>query len=248
MKLSRCVRRLAAVVFGTWLLASHAAAGTPVKKAPFPHARLGVANGCFVESVAFGDTLYEQSGGQAWYRVLQWGAKEDDEVVAGHAVTIFEHLGRLWCYDINHGFSQLAADPAHRDDVALVAKEVTAPYVARITPRYPLYRQDFRQATDGKTPAPFDGVTDANLRDAALVAERLAKHRPVALLEFTYPKDGETRRGAGVAFVYGGRLCFYTSDNGTVPFRTTMLSVRNLRQLQEMVRRIYPGASGLKSR
>lgn len=247
MKLSRCVRRLAAVVLGTLLLAS-GADGAPAKKAPFPHARIGVANGCFVESVAFGDTLQELFGGETWYRVLQWGAKEDDEVVAGHAVTVFDYKGKLWSYDINYGFTQLATDLAHREDVATVAKEVTAPYLARVTPRYPLYRQDFRQPPDGKIPAPFDGVVDTNLRDAGLVAERLAKHRPVALVEFTYPKGDETVRSAAAVFVYGGRLCVYTSENGTVPFRTTMLSVRNLRQLQDLLRRVYPGATGLKPR
>src|SRR6218665_2462050 len=132
MRFLPCVRRWTALIFGLWLFAVGAFAAPP-KKAPFPHGRLGVANGCFVEAVAVGDTLYEQSGGQAWYRVLQWGAKDDDEVVAGHAVTIFEHQGKLWSYDINHGFKTLAADLAHRDDVALVAKEVTVPYAARIT-------------------------------------------------------------------------------------------------------------------
>src|SRR5690606_4174311 len=40
---------------------------------PFPHERMGVANGCFVESVAFGDDLREREGEGVWYRLLQWG-------------------------------------------------------------------------------------------------------------------------------------------------------------------------------
>lgn len=215
---------------------------------PFPYARIGVTNGCFVESVAFGDDLRARLGGDVWYRLLQWGAKEDEEVVAGHAVVVFEYRGRLWCYDINHGFTALDVPTAYRDDVAAVAKPVTAPYLAKITPRYPLYREDFPHAPDAKPPAPFEDVEDRDVRDAGLVAARLATHRPVNLVEFTYPKDGETHRGAAVAFVFGGRLCVYSSPIGTVPFRARALSVENLRQLQELLRRMHPGASNLKSR
>jgi hypothetical protein len=68
------------------------------------------------------------------------------------------------------------------------------------------------------------------------------------LVTFTYPKNGETQRGAAVAFVYNGRLCVYSPPNGTVPFRVAALSVKNLRQLQELLRRIHPGASNLKMR
>jgi hypothetical protein len=215
---------------------------------PFPYARIGVANGCFVESVAFGDELRTRFGGDVWYRLLQWGAKEADEVVAGHAVIVFENAGRLWSYDINHGFTALDVPPEKRSDITLVAKQVTAPYIDKIVPRYPIYREDFQQEPDPTPPAAFEGVEERDARDAGLVAVRLAKHRPVALVKFKYPKNGETRHGAAVAFVYNGRLCVYSAPNGTVPFRVTALSVRNLRQLQELLRRIYPGASSLEVR
>lgn len=215
---------------------------------PFPYARIGAGNGCFVESVAFGDNLRTRFEGEVWYRLLQWGAKEDEEVVAGHAVLVFEHRGRLWCYDINRGFTALEVPVAYRDDVAAVAKPVTAPYLAKITPRYPFYREDFLQTSDPNPPAPFEDVEERDVRDAGLVAARLAAHRPVNLVEFTYPKDGETRRGAAVAFVFNGRLCVYSSPIGTVPFRVRALSVDNLRQLQELLRRMHPGASNLKAR
>lgn len=232
------------------LLAAALPAALPAGKAapPFPYARLGVANGCFVEAVAFGDGFYTRFGGEAWYRLLQWGAKEGDDVVAGHAVLVFEYREQLWSYDINHGFARLEVEPAQRDDLAAVANEVTAPYRPKITPRYPFYREDFRQAPDPQPPQPFAYVEENDLRDAALVAERLARHRPVNLVEFTYVKDGAERRGAAVAFVYNGRLCVYSAPNGTVPFRVQALSVNNLRQLQELVRRIHPGASGFKAR
>lgn len=233
--------RLFLIVAGAWTCAW-------AQTAPFPHERMGVANGCFVESVAFGDDFRARFGGAAWYRLLQWGAKADEEVVAGHAVAIFAHEGRLWCYDINHGFSVLKTHVEQRDAIELVTKEATAPYVASILPRYPTYREDFADSQPGARPAAFAGVVDAEMRDAGVVAARLAKHRPVALVEFTYPKDGGVKRGAAVAFVYHGRLCVYTAPNGTVPFRAQAQSVKNLRQLQELLRRIFPGASNLQVR
>lgn len=216
---------------------------------PFAHQSMGVANGCFVESVVFGDDYRARYGEDGWYRVLQWGAKDDEEVVAGHAVTVFEHQRRLWSYDINRGFTVLATPVEQREEVALVAKEVTAPYAAKITPRYPVYREDFRrQPEPGPAPAPFTEVEERDLRDAGVAAERLARHRAVALLEFTYPKDGDVKRGAAAAFLYHGRLCVYSPPKGTVPFRVQAQSLRNLRQLQELVRRMYPGASNLRAR
>jgi hypothetical protein len=235
---------------GIAMLAAGVSAAPPKAKTapPFPYARMGVANGCFVESVAFGDALRTRLGGETWYRILQWGAKEDDEVVAGHAVLVFQLRGHLWSYDINYGLNALETPVTNRDNVAAVAKEVTAPYVEKVTPRFPFYREDFPQAADATPPAAFTGVEESDLRDAGLVAARLAKHRPVALLEFTYPKDGVSQRGAAVAFVHGGRLCVYTATNGTVPFRVKALNVENLRQLQELLRRIYPGVSALTAR
>ena len=52
------------------------------EKPPLPHEMMGVANGCFVESVVFLDHWHEVFGEEAWARMVQWGAKEDEEVVA----------------------------------------------------------------------------------------------------------------------------------------------------------------------
>lgn len=237
---------LAAVVA---LFLSSGLSGAPGRAAgPFPYTRIGAPNGCFVESVAFGDELRTRFDGAVWYRLLQWGAKDGDEVVAGHAVVVFENAGRLWSYDINHGFTPLDVPPLKRDDVPAVAKQATAPYLDKITPTYPIYREDFAQPPDPKPPAPFDDVEAADFRDAGRVAARLALHRTVKMLEFTYPKDDVPTRGVAVAFVFNGRVCIYTPGNGTVPFRVTAITVENLRQLQELLRRIYPGASNLKVR
>lgn len=235
--------------FGGWLLAVLLlTVSLPAGPGPFPYARMGAANGCFVESVAFGDMLRVKLGEGGWYRLLQWGAKEADEVVAGHAVVVFEHQGALWSYDINHGFNRLEVPTAEKDDVARVAEEVTAPYREKITPRYPVYRQDFPQEADPAPPVPDDGADEREVRDAVVVAVRLAARRPVKLVEFDYPKDGVLRRAAAVAFVYNGRLCVYTPTGGTVPFKARALSVENLRQLQELLRRMHPGATNLKAR
>ncbi|HEY8932756.1 MAG TPA: hypothetical protein VIM44_05530 [Rariglobus sp.] len=225
-------------------------AASVVKAAPgpFPYARIGVANGCFVESVAFGDELRARFGGDVWYRLLQWGAQEADEVVAGHAVVVFAHRDRLWCYDVNYGFTPLDLPLAQRDDLPAVAKLATTPYLPRLKPYFPVYREDYPQSPDPAPPAPFDEVEDHDLRDAALVAGRLAAHRKVQLVEFTYPQEGETRHSAAVAFVFNGRVCVYSPSAGTVPFRVTAVTVENLRQLQELLRRIYPGAGNLKVR
>jgi hypothetical protein len=40
----------------------------------------------------------------------------------------------------------------------------------------------------------------------------------------------------------------YSPAAGTFPFRVTAITVENIRQLQELLRRIHPGASNLKVR
>ena len=216
------------------------------KPAPlFPHERLNVANSCLVESIYFYDQFRERFGEEAWVRVLQWGAKEDEEVVAGHAVAVFELKNRLWSWDVNYGFLPLDAPPAQRDDVDRVAPLVLAKY-PRITARYPLYRFDFPQAPATAPPAALPLHENSDVRDASVVAEKLARHRPVNLLQYSYVVDGETKTSAVAVFLFHGRFCVYFPDSGTIPFRARQNSVGNLRQIQECLRRVHPGAFALK--
>ncbi len=222
--------------------AGPAFAARPVQ--PFPHQSLNVAGGCLVESIYFYDQCRERLGDDAWVRVLQWGAKEDDEVVAGHAVAVFALADRLWAWDVNFGFVPLGVPVAQREDVELVSRPILARY-PKITPRDPVYRLDFPQAAAaGPFPAPRleeDGV----VRDACVVAEKLGRHRPVNLVEFAYIESGERRRGAAVVFLFHGRYCVYSPPRGTVPFHARG-SVQNLRLVQEALRRMFPGAFAVK--
>ncbi|MFA5058221.1 MAG: hypothetical protein WC485_08925 [Opitutaceae bacterium] len=219
------------------------AAGRPAP--PFPHARLNVANGCLVESVYFYDQFRERFGGDAWVRVLQWGAKEAEEVVAGHAVAVFEFKDRLWTWDVNYGFFPLDLPPAQRDDVDRVSRLVLVKY-PRIISRDPLYRFDFPQSPEAEPPAAVLLDEDGAWRDASLVAEKLARHRPVNLVRFSYLADGTPKRSAAVVFMFHGRYCIYSPDWGTVPFHAQG-SVKNLRLVQEALRRMFPGAVVLKA-
>ena len=230
-------------VFGCFA-ATLAAAGKPAP--PFKHERLNVANSCLVESIYFYDQFRERFGEDAWVRVLQWGAKEDEEVVAGHAVAVFELKSRLWAWDVNYGFLPLDLPPAQREDVDKVSPLILAKY-PRITPRYPLYRFDFPQLPAAAPPAALLLNAESALRDASLVAEKLARHRPVNLLQYSYVTDGETKTSAVAVFLFHGRFCVYFPESGTIPFRARQNSVENLRQIQECLRRVHPGAFALKS-
>src|SRR5690606_19037110 len=90
----------------------------PADTPPPQHAMLGVANGCFVETVAFLDHWGDAHGPDAWARLMQWGAREDEEVVMGHAVGICEYRGALWCWDSNLGWARLPVDVSQREEVA----------------------------------------------------------------------------------------------------------------------------------
>lgn len=214
--------------------------------APFRYAPLGVRDGCFVESVAFYDALRERQGSTAWCRILQWGAKEDEEVVVGHAVAVFTHQGKLWGWDVNFGFAPLPVETALKEQPEAVAPPMTGKYPT-ITARFPLYRHDFEQQPDPSPPAEMALSDNAALREASRVAARLAKHRPVNLVEYTYVRAGQTLAGAACVFLFHGRLCVYVPGYGTVPFRARALSVDNLRQLQQALRTIHPGAGNLKA-
>jgi hypothetical protein len=203
---------------------------------PLAHAAMGVPNGCFVETVALLDNLAAAAGASSWARLLQWGATEEDEVVAGHAVAVVESRGRLWCWDVNFGWSALTLPPERRDDVAAVAAPLTARYPA-ISPRSPVYRYDFPQAAET---AARPAVTAAG-SPAKLVAARLARHRPVNLVEFTYTENGVPKQGAAVVFLFHGRYCIYAPEKGTVPFLRGTGSVQMIPRITASLRRMFSG-------
>jgi hypothetical protein len=222
-----------------------AAAEWPVPP-PFPHARLDVANGCLVESICFYDDFRDRFGADAWVRVLQWGAKEDDEVVAGHALAVFQLHEQLWTWDVNFGFHPLDVPPDQREEVDRIAPLVLVKY-PRVTPRYPLYRFDFPQEPAAKPPEAQLLADDATFRDASLVAEKLARHRPVNLVQYSYVVEGESKTSAAAVFLFHGRFWIYCPELGTVPFLTRQNSLENLRLIQDCLRRLHPGAFAVKA-
>ena len=217
-------------------------------KPPFPHEPLGVGNGCFVESVCFYDDFQEIFGPEPWVRVLQWGAQENEQVVAGHAVTVFELKGRLWAWDINFGFLPLDVPMDFREDLTRVAPLVWARY-PRIKPSYPLYRYDASpQQPEEHLPEVLATHEVAAFRDATRAGARLGAHRPVNVVQFSYIDDnGGTQQSAAAVFIFNGRVCVYFPERGTIPFILVYRSIFNLRQLQQAFRNIYPGAFALKS-
>jgi hypothetical protein len=213
------------------------------ERPPMQHELMGVANGCFVESVAFLDAWHEKMGADAWAKMLRWGAREEDEVVAGHAVAVCEARGKLWCYDINFGWSTLAVDAAQRESVEAVVTPIVAKY-PRIKAQFPSYFFDFPQEPAGAAPAAQLANLNPAVRDVTIVAERLARHRPVNAVKFTWGTGEEKHESAVAVFLYYGRFCVYSPENGTVPFRERA-GVENLRVLRLALLRMFPGARDL---
>jgi hypothetical protein len=214
------------------------------ERPPFRYETLGVANGCFVESVACFDAYHEKFGEGGWVRVLQWGAKEDEVMVAGHAVAVFETAGVLWCWDVNFGWTALAVAPSERENAAIVAAPIVAKY-PRVTALYPILWDGGAQVPDAGPPGAKAAEAEG-AQYARIVATRLARHRPVNLIEFTQSGDGEQRTREAVVFVFGGRTCVYAPEAGTTLFRARS-SVWNIRLTQEIVRRLFPGAEQIRS-
>lgn len=221
-----------------------AAIGAPAERPPLAHTMLGVANGCFVETVAFLDRWHEANGAGAWARLLQWGAREEDEIVAGHAVGVCEARGVLWSWDVNHGWTRLDVPLAQREDAGQVAAPILKKY-PRVTARYPTFRFDFPQTLAAALSTRRPVATTPALRDATLVGERLARRRPVNVVRFDYGSAGEKRESAAVVFVFHGRYCVYVPELGTVPFRVRT-GVENIRIIQDLLRRMLPGVTGVR--
>jgi hypothetical protein len=215
------------------------------ERPPFGYEPMKVPNGCFVESVSCFDAFHEKFGEDGWVRVLQWGAKEDEVMVAGHAVTVFETAGVLWCWDVNHGWTPLSIAPAERDDAGVVAAPIVANY-PRVTALYPILWDDGAQAPEAGPAGAEPSADAAGPQYARIAAARLARHRPVNVIEFTQTEDGQSRTSEAVVFVFGGRMCIYSPQKGTTTFRARS-SVWNVHLTMEMVRRIFPGAEGVRS-
>ncbi|HXC02373.1 MAG TPA: hypothetical protein VNU49_06950 [Opitutaceae bacterium] len=217
-------------------------------KPPFPQETLGVGNGCFVESVCFYDHFQEIFGAEPWVRVLQWGAKENDQTVAGHAVTVFELRGKLWAWDINFGFLPLDLPLVSKDDIAGVASLLVAKYPG-IVPQHLIYRYDAApQPPETHLPEVLATHEVRAFRDATLVGARLGAHRPVNVMQFSYVTgSGATRQSAATVFIFNGKVCIYFPEHGTFPFNLPNLTLFNLQQLQWAIRKVYPGAFDLKS-
>jgi len=213
--------------------------------APFSYREMGVANGCFVESVACLDAFHEAFGADAWGRVLLWGAREEEVMVAGHAVAVLEASDALWCWDVNHGWMRLAVPAEKRGDAAAVAAPVVANY-PRVTAFYPMLWEDGGQAPEATPPGAEPAGESGAYQDARLAAGRLSRHRPVNLIEITRLEGGEPRTFEAIVFVYGGRMCVYSPETGTVTFRARS-SVWNVRLTLEMVRSMFPGVQKVRS-
>lgn len=227
------------------MVATAATANRPAtEKPPLQHPMMGVANGCFVETVAFLDHWTETNGAEAWARMLQWGAREDEEAVMGHAVAICQSRTALWSWDINFGWTKLPVDQAQREAVDAVAAPVLNRY-PKITARFPAYRSDFPQNPSPAPPVAQLTNTNTSVRDASIVGAQLAKKRPVNVVLFNYGPGEEKRESAAAVFVFHGRYCVYVPEVGTVPFRTHG-GVENIRLIQELLRREFPGVTGVK--
>jgi len=172
------------------------------ERPPFRYETMGVANGCFVESVACYDAYHEKFGEGGWVRVLQWGAKEDEVMVAGHAVAVFETAGVLWCWDVNFGWTPLSIALSERENAALVAAPIVAKY-PRVTALYPILWDGGIQVPDAGPQGAAAATEAEGAQYARIVATRLARHRPVNLVEFTQSGDGEPRTREAVVFVFG---------------------------------------------
>ncbi len=253
---------LAVVVAGMMATAPHVilpGAGlvraATAERPPMPHAPMRVANGCFVETVAMLDAWQDKAGTETWAKLLRWGAKEEEEVVAGHAVSVVEKQGRLWCWDVNFGWSALSVDAAQRENIDTVVAPIVARY-AKVKAQYPLYMADFAQPAGAASDpgsnydiakAASEVAANDSLRDVLVVAGNLSRHRPVNVVTFTYGPEGQRRASAAAIFLYGGRYCVYVPELGTVPTRARG-GVENLRLIQEILRRLCLGAGDVKKR
>jgi hypothetical protein len=225
--------------------ASHT--GEPLK-APFYYEPLRVRNACFVESVHVYDQYVSRNlgGEKGWVKVLQWGHRESDTKVGlGHAVTVFTWAGKLWTYDINHAFTQLAVPVDRRADLTDVTPEIFARYPQQ-QPVLATYREDGFQQNRTEVPKSLFYHADQEVREVTKVASELGRFRPVKVLEFKYTEAGALKTGVAAAFLFGNRPCLYMPTKGTQIGRIRVTTVDDLRLFGLMLRQLYPGATDIK--
>ena len=97
------------------------------------------------------------------------------------------------------------------------------------------------------SPSPIHRFTisapNASIRDATIVGERLAHHRPVNVIRYKRPAGDE---GAAVVFIFNGRFCIYIPEFGTTPYRARG-GIENLRLIHELLRRSMPGVTEVRA-
>lgn len=220
----------------------------PAERPPFAYEPLSVRNSCFVESVHFYDEYQrrQRPGGEGWARVLQWGNTEGDfKMGQGHAVTVYAHAGRLWFYDVNFGVQRVDVGIERRGDIHDVSPEVFRHY-PQYQPVLARYREDYQQQPAPRKVEHLFYHKNADVRDVTRVASQLGKWRPVAVFEFDLKQGGKKVPTAGVAFVFGARVCIYFPRGGTHVSPPFAGSMDDLRYIRAVVKRLYPGSDNIR--
>ena len=184
---------------------------------PDGYSPLQVHNACFVESVHFCDFYGDRrlGGSEGWAKVIEWGERRRDMTVRdGHAVAVYELKNKLWCYDINHGFSPIATPVGRRADLAAVTPKIIGRY-SELDIVGIHYVDELTQPADKPAVDYTKGATTMDLDEALHVAVELGKFRPVRVVEFIAPRDSYLRPFAATVFKYGTKLCLYSSWTGT---------------------------------
>ena len=246
------LRALNLLLFAGWALASSACTSPPPpgggERPPFAYEALGVRNSCFVESVYCCDVYLEQHRGRpdAWARVLQWGHQDGDfKMSNGHAVAVFSAVERLWFYDVNFGFAPLDVPVDRRGDITDVSPAIYARY-PQFKPVLARYREDYPQPKPAKRPEFLFYHANPDVRDATKVAHEFARFRPVSVVEFNFPENGQPQASAAAVFIYGARVCVYFPRGGTHISNPPLRAVDDLRWITRVITRVYPGASDIR--
>jgi hypothetical protein len=216
----------------------------PPPKPPMAYEPLSVRNSCMVESIHLYDVYLQKHRGaaDAWARVLQWGIKDGDfNVAQGHAVTVFSLNGKLWTYDINFGFQPLDVPVDRRADLTEVTPRVFSHY-PQFKTAYALYRDDYFQQPQKKTPDFLFYHANQDVRDATRVASELGRFRPVRVVEFSFPENGQLQASAATVFVFGARVCVYFPRQGTHISQPLVYNTDDLNYIRYVIQRLHPGA------